>query len=927
MSRLIFLGVIAQIAAATSSLTLAADSANYPQTVSLGLSKSQSTEIVQQRDARQLLQQGLQLYQAEQFSKSVQVLQQAAKTFQTQGDVLNQVLALNYATLAYQQLGQLPEASKAIAESLDLLEKNRINSKEYITVRAQALNSQGQIQLAEGQSEKALASWEEATALYAKNRDVEGEIGSKINQVQALQALGLYRRALLSLTDVNKLLQAQPDSLLKANGLLSLGNALRVVGVLDQKEQQPQEKQQQPQEIENLSSQQALKQSLAVASKLNSGELVSQIYLSLGNTAQALQRPDEAMQRYGQAAASSLSPITRVVAQINQLRLSLEEPQQQPKQVEQKSYQTLQLSLLPQIQSQLDTLAPSRKTVYARINFAQSLACLRQKTEARGTAGNVNCPKQETSAQNITTNSIPEWSAIAQIVATGVEQAKSLEDKRAEAYALGTLGGLYEQTQQWNHAQKLTQQSLVLAENIPAPDIGYRWQWQLGRILKAKGDDTGAKAAYSKAVENLTSIRRDLFATRDVQYSFQEEVEPIYRELVSLLLQSGNKQPSQDDLGTARKVIESLKVAELDNFFRRACIDATPVSIDEIDRTAAVIYPVILGDRLEVIVSLPSSSTKQKQSQDLRHYTKILSQNEVEQKLEDLRQKLETRQTFEFLVPSQEVYQWIIQPELEKELEKRQIQNLVFVLDGPMRSIPMAALYDGKRYLVQKYNIALTPGLELLNPRRFARTERRTIAGGLSKPSEKYSEKFPELPAVKAELDEIKSTVPNSEVLLDKEFTSEAIKEAVKSLSAPVVHLATHGQFSSKLEDTFILTFTGPVYVNELSDLLKTRATNQRGAIELLVLSACSTAAGDNKAALGLAGIAVQAGARSTLASLWVVDDEATADIMGEFYKQLNKRNISKAQALKDAQLSLLKDERYVHPFYWAPYVLVGNWL
>ena len=921
MSRLILLAAIAQIAVATSPL-VAADRGNYPQT-----QQSQPTQVVQQRDGRQLLQQGLQLYQTEQFSRSVQVLQQAAKTFQTQGDFLNQALALNYVALAYQQLGQLPQASTAVAESLNLLQKNRINSKEYIKVRAQTLNNLGQIQLAEGKSEKALASWEEATSLYRKNRDTEGEIGSKINQVQALQALGLYRRARLSLTDINKLLQAQPDSLLKANGLLSLGNALRVVGVLDQTEPQEQ-KQPQPQQIENFGSQQALEQSLAVASKLNSGELVSQIYLSLGNTAQALQRTDEAMQRYGQAAASSTSPTTRLVAQINQLRLSLQEPQEQPKEVGQKvSYQNLQQTLLPQIQSQLDSLAPSRKTVYARINYAQTLACLRQKAEARGTAINatsVNCPKHQTSAENITTNNIPEWKAIAQIVATAVEQAKSLEDKRAEAYALGTLGGLYEQTQQWNDAQKLTQQASALAENIPAPDIGYRWQWQLGRILKTRGDQTGAKAAYTKAVSNLKSIRGDLVAMREVQYSFQEEVEPIYRELVSLLLQSGNKQPSQDDLSTARNVIESLKVAELDNFFRRACVDTTPVQIDQIDRTAAVIYPVILADRLEVIVSLPSSSTKQKQNQnqDLRHYTKNLPQNQVEDKLEELRQKLETRQTREFLVSSQEVYQWIIQP-IESELEKRQIKNLVFVLDGPMRSIPMAALYDGKSYLVEKYNIALTPGLELLNPQPFARTERRTIAGGLSE----ASQNFPALPAVKRELKEIQSTVRQSEVLLDKKFTTEAIKEAVKSLNAPVVHLATHGQFSSKAEDTFILTFDGRVKVNELSELLKTRATNQRGAIELLVLSACSTAAGDNRAALGIAGVAIQAGARSTLASLWVVDDQATADIMGEFYKQLSRPDITKAQALKDAQLSLLKNPSYEHPYYWAPYVLVGNWL
>lgn len=463
----------------------------------------------------------------------------------------------------------------------------------------------------------------------------------------------------------------------------------------------------------------------------------------------------------------------------------------------------------------------------------------------------------------------------------------------------------------------------MLAESISASDISYRWQWQLGRILKARKDETGAIAAYTKSVANLKSLRSDLVAiNRDVQFSFQEQVEPVYRELVSLLLQSQNNNPSQDTLGTARNVIESLQLAELDNFFRRACVDAQPVQIDQIDRTAAVIYPVILSDRLEVILSLPSTSTNQKSPQILRRHTVPLRQAQIEDTLDQLRQKLETRTTEEFFPLSQQVYEWIIQP-IAPELEKRQVKNLVFVLDGVLRSIPMAVLHDKQKYLIEKYNVAITPGLQLLNPQPLARTQLRTIAGGLSE----ARGDFPPLPAVKQELDEIKSTVRQSQVLLNQEFTTDAIENAVKSLNAPVVHLATHGQFSSRAEDTFFLTYDGDVNVNELSNLLKTRETTQRGAIELLVLSACSTAAGDKRAALGIAGVAVQAGARSTLASLWVVEDDATALIMGEFYKQLNQPNISKAEAFKGAQLKLLKNPLYEHPYYWAPFILVGNWL
>ncbi len=226
----------------------------------------------------------------------------------------------------------------------------------------------------------------------------------------------------------------------------------------------------------------------------------------------------------------------------------------------------------------------------------------------------------------------------AKVVATGFQQAKSLEDVRSQAYALGTLGSLYEQTQQWKEAQTLTQQALTLAEGIQARDIAYRWQWQLGRILSAngnsQGNELGAIAAYDQAVKNLKSIRRDLVTVnRDAQFSFRDEVEPVYREYVSLLLPKPvyreyvslllpkTGEPSAKNLDKARKVIESLQLAELDNFFRAACVDSQPVQIDDIDqqKQTAVIYPVVLSDRLSIILSLPH----QQKNKSLKLHTVI----------------------------------------------------------------------------------------------------------------------------------------------------------------------------------------------------------------------------------------------------------------------------------------------------------------
>jgi CHAT domain-containing protein len=355
-------------------------------------------------------------------------------------------------------------------------------------------------------------------------------------------------------------------------------------------------------------------------------------------------------------------------------------------------------------------------------------------------------------------------------------------------------------------------------------------------------------------------------------------------------------------------------VAELDNFFRAACLNLKPVPIDAIDQKAAVIYPIILADRLEVILSLPQ--------QPLRHYAVTIPKEQVEDTVVQLRQFLTQVTNRRFLPSSQLLYNWLIRP-AEADLTHSEVKTLVFVLDGSLRNIPMAALHDGKQYLIEKYAIALTPGLELLESRPLARQQLKVLRAGLSQ----ARQGFRALPAVEVELNQIQSQV-SGEVLLNQKFTQAAIQKAINATPYPIVHLATHGQFSSKAEETFILTWDDRINVNELSSLLETTDLRRSNPIELLVLSACETAKGDNRASLGIAGVAVRAGARSTLATLWLVNDEATAQIMVRFYQELSQTTVTKAEALRRAQELILQDPKYrQHPYYWAPYVLVGNWL
>jgi CHAT domain-containing protein len=237
----------------------------------------------------------------------------------------------------------------------------------------------------------------------------------------------------------------------------------------------------------------------------------------------------------------------------------------------------------------------------------------------------------------------------------------------------------------------------------------------------------------------------------------------------------------------------------------------------------------------------------------------------------------------------------------------------------------MAVLNDGQQYLGEKYGIALTPGLQLLEPRPIARQQLRALAAGLSEARGGFSS----LNYVPQELKTVQSQVSSSVGLLNREFTSTALQDRINALSFPVVHLATHGQFSSQAEETFILTWNEQLNVNQLNNLLQSGDQNRTAPIELLVLSACETVAGDERAALGLAGVAVRAGARSTLATLWRVNDEATAFFMEQFYDALAdpEKATTKAEALHHAQQALLRNPRFARPHFWAPYVLVGNWL
>ncbi|MCJ7784513.1 MAG: CHAT domain-containing protein, partial [Desulfobacterales bacterium] len=497
--------------------------------------------------------------------------------------------------------------------------------------------------------------------------------------------------------------------------------------------------------------------------------------------------------------------------------------------------------------------------------------------------------------------------------------AETIGDLRALSYACGYLGTFSEDQKQYQEAMQFTRRATLVAQQVNAPESLYLWQWQTGRLLKVIGRTEEAISAYRNCIHTLQSIRQEMSTCYGTpQISFRESVEPIYFGFVDLLLQhSASIQKSEQVepyLLEAREAIELLKVAELRDYFQDECMGAARLRmtrLDTVSKNAVVIYPLVLSDRTELLVSLPSG---------MKRFSIKIRAEVLTREVRRFREKLEKRTTWEYLPHAQKLYDWLIRP-LEPDLKSLTTDTLVFVPDGPLRSIPMAALHDGKQFLINKYAIAITPGLNLTDPRPVKRENVKLLSAGLTA----SVQGFPPLPNVADELQAIQGLYGGYS-MMNRDFLIRNLEKELRDKQLTIIHIASHGHFESDIRKSFLLTFDGKLTMDQLEQyvgLFKFR----EDPLELLTLSACETAVGDNRAALGLAGIAIKSGARSALATLWQIDDRATSELVAEFYRQLKDPAISRAIALKRAQLKLLNDRSYDHPSYWSPFLLINNWL
>jgi CHAT domain-containing protein len=494
--------------------------------------------------------------------------------------------------------------------------------------------------------------------------------------------------------------------------------------------------------------------------------------------------------------------------------------------------------------------------------------------------------------------------------------AEAIGDDPARSWALGTRAELRRRQGKDADARPLARSALQAARATSDPDAELRWVSLLGRIEADAGDGDAAIEHLTRATE-LMSERRVSRASAGPAVA-SADAAAVFLSLTDQLLRRASAETDPvralTDRTRAQNTMERLKATELRDYFRDDCVDAYRKRIQNpaaASPTAAIVYPIPLDDRLELLVSSRSG---------IRQFTVDVPKDTFDQTVDRYVRHLRTRSSFDFLEPAQKLHAWLVAP-MQAHLDALGVDTLVFVPGGRLRTAPMAALHDGERFLIERYALAVTPGLELTDPRPIDREEPRVFLGGLSE----SAQGFPALAHVPDELTSVQE-IFGGDILLDDDFTTRGVERKLDAQEFSLVHIATHGEFGGSIEESFLVTHDGKLSMDELAESVGAFRFRER-PLDLIRLSACETAAGDARAALGLAGVAVKSGARSAIGTLWTVNDEATSILIEELYRRLHEPGVSRARALQAGQRKLLADLRYRHPGYWAPFLLISNWL
>ncbi|MEM7590598.1 MAG: CHAT domain-containing protein [Cyanobacteria bacterium P01_A01_bin.83] len=744
-------------------------------------------------------------------------------------------------------------------ESSSLLEKSKVSLGQHqrnVASRletAETSNISGDRYWQSGQFEQAISVWKQEASTYHDQENKNQEIKTLLKIGQGYISLGQFNSAIVELKRVMAL---EPSDSSLALTQTRLGNAYQGVGKLKEA-------------ISYYKSSLKKKKSLSTINNLvEAFQSQSKYNLLLAEEAHANDSSTRYHRQAKQNRALALKYAQQALTLSNQTNLSSVRALINWQDISGRALDPDQLEKGSTI---LKTITPSRKVAFLMLNWADL------DRERKAT-----------------------WLTLAS------DMALALNDSYLKSYVFLELGYFHKELGDLELAANYAQKAQLFAQSEFATDSLFRAQHLAGQIYQKLGDRAAALTAYKNAIASLDLLNQDS-VTIDIEQriNFRIQIEPIYQEALKLLLD--RPKITKVNLVEALNISDKLRLAQLQNYFGEDCLEIKEyqeIQDSQISGDTASINSIILDEKVFFILRLDNGEI---------HYSQAnIGRREISKLANQWNQELKTTFVWEFRRNSRQFYDLIIKP-FESKLEAKDPEILVFIHDGILRNLPMAALFDGEKFLAQKWASVSSIGLNFTGI-PVEEKETKVAAFGLQADIPGWSK----LENVAEEIKDVQDIVGGNK-FLNQQFTVDNLYRQLDEPEYSIVHLATHGYFGGAAETSFILAYDQKLSALQLEDVLN----KSEQILDLVVLSACETAAGSDRAILGLAGVAARSGVKSTLGSFWQVQDKDQSQMIEAFYTYWKNPNYNKATALQKVQIEQI--EKYAHPAQWASLTLIGD--
>ncbi|MCL1491077.1 MAG: tetratricopeptide repeat protein [Pseudanabaena sp. Salubria-1] len=866
--------------------------------VQIVMSESVQAQTTQDRkaDADKLLQRGIQQYQISQFEEAFQYWQQALAIYREIKDRLGEGASLGNLGIAY---GSLNKYEKAIEFHLQSLAIDR-EIKDRLG-EGQSLRNLGIAYYFLGKYDKAIEFQLQSLAIAREIKDRLGEGNALGNLGLSYDSLGKYDKAIEFHLQYLAIAREIKNRLGEGQSLGNLGNAYRNLGKYDKAIEY---------QLQSLEIKREIKDRLGEGNALG----------NLGNAYFALGKYDKAIEFHLQslAIAREIKDRRGEGQSLGSLGNAYDSLGKYEKAIE---FQLQSLAIAREIKNRLgegNALGNLGSDYYAlgkyekAIEFyLQSLAIAQEIENLSGEGvwlGNLG-----TSFENLKQ---PELAILfykqsVNVTETIRKDIRKLDKDTQKSY-LATVEKTYR-----NLADLLLKQDRILEAQqvldlLKVQELSDYLKTVRGNTQTAQGID------LQRPEQNIIALASEL--TNLQQKDRDNKLSDTEQQRLAQLVQTERDQNKQfnsflNSPEIKKLITELRRVEDQQNLNLSSYRKLQKDVLTQIPK-ALLLYPLILDDRIELIIINAKTPP-------LRRTVKI-KREQLNQEIVDFLSGLRDSGSEDVKEPAQKLYKILIQP-FEAELRELKIDTIIYAPDGQLRYIPLSALHDGKQWLVERYRVnnITAESLTSFTPKPLAKP--RILAGAFGgKAGDKTRAGFDGLPATLIEVQKIASLFPNTTTFTEAEFSKQITE--TKANSHTILHLATHGQLSvGTPEDSFILFGNGEkATIREIQDWSLSN-------VDLVILSACQSGIGSKLGTgveiLGLGYQMQAAGARVAIASLWLVNDVGTQALMTAFYSELQKGDVTVTEALRRAQVSLIKSPQYNHPNYWSAFFAIGNGL